>query len=107
MLWAFVVAVAAIDVVVVLQASVPAVEGFGQGSAFHLNVRPGAAETGGHEATEGRERAQDELHLLNHQSHLCYIQSLCAVLNDYGHCDINRERFSHLVYTVMSIHLTD
>lgn len=107
MLWAFVVAVAAIDVVVVLQATVPAMEGFGQGSAFHPNVHPEAAETGGHEVMEGRERAQDELHLLKHQTHLCYIQSLCTVLNDYGHCDINRERFCHLVYTVMSINLTD
>lgn len=43
-----VVAVAAVDVVVVLEAAVPAVEGSGQGGAFHLNVHPVTAGTGGH-----------------------------------------------------------
>lgn len=42
-----VVAVAAVDVVAVLEASVPAVEGSGQGGAFHLNVHPVAAGAGG------------------------------------------------------------
>lgn len=37
---------AAVDVVVVLEASVPAVEGSGQRGAFNLNVRPVAAGTG-------------------------------------------------------------
>lgn len=38
-----VVAVAAVGVVVVLEAAVPAVEGSGQGGAFHLDVHPVAA----------------------------------------------------------------
>lgn len=41
-----VVVVAAVDLVVDLEASVPAVEGSGQGGAFHLNVHPVAAGTG-------------------------------------------------------------
>lgn len=41
------VAMAAVDVVAVLEASVPAVEGSGQGTAFNLNVHPVAVETGG------------------------------------------------------------
>ena len=36
----------AVDVEVVLEAAVPAVEGSGQGGAFHLNVHPVTAGTG-------------------------------------------------------------
>lgn len=39
--------VAAVDVVALLQAPVPAVEGSGQGSALHSEVNPVAAEAGG------------------------------------------------------------
>lgn len=42
-----VVGAVALVVVVVLEASVPAVEGSGQGGAFHLNVHPVAAGTDG------------------------------------------------------------
>ena len=38
-------------VVVVLQVLVPAVEGFGQGRAFHLKGHPGTAGTRGHVVT--------------------------------------------------------
>lgn len=59
-LWAVVVAVAAIDVIVILQALFPAVKGFRQGSAFNLNVHPVAVGTGGHGVMEGEERTQHE-----------------------------------------------
>lgn len=40
--------VAAVDVVALLQAAVPAVEGSGQGGALHTEVDPVAAEAGGY-----------------------------------------------------------
>lgn len=40
----FLVAVAAVDVELVLEAAVPAVERSGQGGAFHLNIHPVSAE---------------------------------------------------------------
>lgn len=47
-------AAAAVDVVVDLEAAVPAVDGSGQGGAFHLDVHPVAAGTGGHAVMKDR-----------------------------------------------------
>lgn len=41
-------AVTAVDMEVVLEAAVPAVEGSGKGGTFHLNVHPVTAGTGRH-----------------------------------------------------------
>lgn len=47
-------AAATVDVVVDLEAAVPAVDGSGQGGAFHLDVHPVAAGTGRHTVMEER-----------------------------------------------------
>lgn len=53
MLLVAVVTAGAVDMVA-MEASVPAVEGPGQGGAFHLNVHPVTAGTWGHEVMEGQ-----------------------------------------------------
>lgn len=55
MLLAVVAYMAAVGVVALLQASVPAVEGSGKGGPFHSDIYPVAAEAGRYTVTGGRD----------------------------------------------------
>lgn len=55
MLLAVVAYMAAVGVVALLQASVPAVEGSGKGGPFNSDIYPVAAEAGGYTVTEGQD----------------------------------------------------